>query len=108
MSNMRDKEKYITICPKCGSDDVSPEQDPAYVDSGLSSQFMQCNNCGHHGFIFPEAPASQVPKKSKETGKIKNIEFVQTSYGRGYFKYLIYIGMPFAVLILLLFLISWK
>lgn len=105
---MASKEKYVTICPKCGSADVSPENDPAYVASGLSNQFMQCNNCGHHGMVFPEVPESQVPKKPKNIKEIKDIEFMQTSYGRGYFKYLVYIGMPFAVLILILLLISWK
>ncbi len=100
------KEKYVSVCPKCGSADVSPEQDAAYVASGLSGQFMQCSNCGHHGFIFPEAPASQVPEKPKSAEEVKDAEFVQTSYGRGYFKYLAYIGMPLAVLILILALIA--
>lgn len=60
-----------------------------------------------HGFIFPEAPASQVPEKPKSAEEIKDAEFVQTSYGRGYFKYLVYIGIPLMILIIaMMFLVS--
>jgi len=81
---------------------VSPENNPVYVATGLSNQFMQCNNCGHHGMVFPEVPESQAPKKPKDIKEIKNIQFVQTSFGKGYLKYWVYIGIPLTVLTLIL------
>ena len=91
------KEKWVTICPKCGSTDVSPESNPAYIDSGLSTSYKQCENCGHHGLVFPKVPKSKVPKKTKPLSKVKNPTMVQTGYGEGYFKYLIYVSIPIMI-----------
>ncbi len=104
MPNKR-KEKYVTVCPKCGSSDVLPEQDPAYAGLGFP-QFKQCNHCGHHGMIFPEVSASQVPKNPKSAKEIKDIQFVQTHFGKGYLKYWIYIGIPLMTLMLILLLLT--
>lgn len=83
------KEHYVTICPKCHSSDVSMEKNPVYAITGLLIHFKQCNNCGHHGQVFPEVPASEVPKKPKNIKKIKERQFVQTSYGKGYYKFIL-------------------
>ena len=99
---MPKKEDYVTVCPKCGSDNVSFEKEAAYVATGLSNQYKECNNCGYHGLIFPEAPRSQVTEKPKDIKEVKKVELVQTSFGKGYFKYLLYIAVPILIIILLL------
>jgi hypothetical protein len=95
---MAKKEKWVSICPKCGSTNVSPESNPVYMESGLSGSYKQCENCGHHGLVFPQVPQSKVPKKTKPLGEIKNCIRVQTGYGEGYWKYLIYLIVPLALL----------
>ncbi|MFH1977746.1 MAG: hypothetical protein ABIJ92_00270 [Candidatus Aenigmatarchaeota archaeon] len=87
------KEKYVTVCPKCDSTDVKMDTTPAYVATGLINQFKQCNNCGHHGMLFPEMPISQV-KKPKNVEQVKNKQLVPTAMGTGYFKFIIYILIP--------------
>ena len=84
MKGGKDKERYITICPKCNSTDVSGESNPAYVGAGLYFIFKQCNNCGHHGLVFPEVAESELPEETKKVERIKGRELVPTSYGRGY------------------------
>lgn len=96
---MARKEKWVTICPKCGSTDISPESNPVYIMFGLSTSYKQCETCGHHGLIFPKVPKSKVPKKPKSSSKVKNPLMVQTTWGEGYFKYLVYIGLPLTILI---------
>jgi DNA-directed RNA polymerase subunit RPC12/RpoP len=95
---MAKKEKWVTICPKCGSSDISPESNPVYIESGLSTSYKQCENCGHHGLVFPQVPLSKVPKKTKPLSNVKNPTCVQTGYGEGYWKYLIYLVVPLAIL----------
>jgi hypothetical protein len=86
---------------KCGSSDISAESDPAYISSGLSGSYKQCENCGYHGLVFPQVPTSKVPKNPKPARKIKKPQMVQTGYGEGYFRYLLYISVPITLLILL-------
>lgn len=105
MSNTTNKEDYITICPKCGSKNVSFEKNPAYVVTGLINQFKECENCGYHGMLFPQVPRSEVPEMPKNTSKLKDRELVQKSFGRGYMKYLIYVGIPFLILTLILLIL---
>ena len=94
------KDYYVTVCPKCGSDNVKSETNPAYAFTGLLTQFKQCMNCGHHGQFFPEDLKSKVTKTPKKREDVKGREMVQTSFGKGYFKYLIYIAIPLTLLYL--------
>ena len=79
-------EDYVTACPKCGSTDVSAEKNPAYVATGLFFSFRQCNNCDHHGQVFPEIPRSEVQEKPKPVKEIRERQLVETSYGKGYYR----------------------
>jgi len=100
---MSKKENYVIVCPKCGSSNVSFEQEAAYVATGLLNQFKQCNNCGYHGMIFPEVPRSQVKEIPKnEVKEKKNVKLEQTSFGEGYSKFIIYILIPFILIAILL------
>jgi transcription elongation factor Elf1 len=106
MTDKNKKEYHVFICPKCRSDDVSAEKNPAYVATGLLTQFKQCNNCGHHGQVFPEVLRSEVPKKPKSIKEIKQRELVQTSFGKGYFKYVIYITIPLSIISAIFLILS--
>ena len=52
------KERYVKICPKCKSENVSP--DFSLRTFGEQSEFnkYKCNNCGHSSVFFPEQPKS--------------------------------------------------
>ncbi|HJW96617.1 MAG TPA: hypothetical protein VJ485_00465 [archaeon] len=97
------KERYVTVCPKCGSDDVQGETNPAYAASGLFNQFKQCNNCGHHGEFFPEVPKSKVAKIPKRPGEVKNKQLVEPSLGKGYYNWFKYIVIPLAIIFLIIY-----
>lgn len=88
MTNKAKKRERVTICPKCGSDNVSFEKNPIHVTTGLFHQFKQCNHCGHHAQLFPEVPISKVPRNPKNPAMIKDRQLVQASFGRGYLFYL--------------------
>ena len=111
-----EKNGYVTVCPKCGSNDISFEKEAVYVTTGLMNQFRQCNNCGFHGMMFPEILKSEfkesdvkkiknveTPQKSSSSEPVKTAEPMQTSFGKGYFKYLAYIAVPLIILFLLLY-----
>ncbi len=99
---VKQKERYIAICPKCGSSNVKAETNPIYGATGLSTQFKQCNNCGHHGQVFPEVLESKVPKKVKKPEEVKEKQQVQTSFGKGYYKFLLYVIAPILVILVIL------
>ena len=103
------KEDYVTVCPKCGSNRIRSETDPAYVWSGLSNTFKECENCGHRGIMFPEVPRSEI--KTIKTEKLKNKKLlfpvlVQTSFSRGYWKYVKYIILPLVLLVVILYFLG--
>lgn len=57
LSNKKSKKlqtKNVRICPKCKSDDVSP--DFSIKTFGEQSEFnkYKCNKCGHASIFFPE------------------------------------------------------
>ena len=76
------RERFVTICPKCGSMDVQGDTNPSYASSGLT-QFKQCNSCGHHGQFFPEVPESRAPKNPKRPAEVRDRQLVNPSYGQG-------------------------
>jgi len=57
LSNKKSKKsqtKNMRICPKCRSEDVSP--DFSRQTFGEQSEFNahKCNKCGYRGILFPE------------------------------------------------------
>lgn len=100
------KERMITICPKCGSDNVIGETNAAYAITGLFNQYKECRNCGHHGMAFPEIPKSEVPKEPMKIEQTKERTLTETSFGQGYFKYFLFFVIPFLILIFIYFLLS--
>ncbi|MBU0980426.1 MAG: hypothetical protein KJ709_06465 [Nanoarchaeota archaeon] len=55
------KEKYVRVCPKCKSPDVSQDRD-ALQQIGILPQTYVCNRCGHSGSFFIEVPISKLKK----------------------------------------------
>ncbi len=96
------KERYVMVCPKCGSTDIKAETNPAYAITGLVLNFKQCMNCGHHGQFFPEELRTEVRKTPKKREHVKGKTMVEVSFGRGYMKYLLYILIPLFLIFLLL------
>ncbi|MFH1585552.1 MAG: hypothetical protein ABIB79_02205 [archaeon] len=82
MGNKKKKaEKYITICPKCGSPDIqSGFSNAASANIGLADKI--CKNCGHTAQVFPEIPISEV-KKPKDPKTIKDRQLVNLAYASG-------------------------
>ncbi len=105
MSKKEKEEPYVTICPKCGSDNVKAETNPAYAVTGLLTAFSECGDCGHHGQVFPQVPLSKLPKKLKPVEKIPARQLVQTSYGKAYSKLLKYYLIPFTVAVIAIYLL---
>ncbi|MFP4119121.1 MAG: hypothetical protein ACLFTH_03640 [Candidatus Woesearchaeota archaeon] len=59
-------KKYIRVCPKCHSSDISVDKSQHGLDViGQISSYV-CDNCGFSGNIFPEVPLSQKPATKKE------------------------------------------
>ncbi len=80
------KGKYVMICPKCDSKDVTHDwSSPATVGSTLVNVMYKCNNCGHEGMVFPEVPENKVPKNPKPLKYVKERTLVDTTFGRGEF-----------------------
>jgi hypothetical protein len=102
---VKKKVNYVTICPKCGSKDVSADfSNPAAVATGLFQNFKKCHHCGHTAMMFPEVPESQVPKKPKNVKMIKEKTLVNTTYGRGVTGFWKYTGPLGIVVSLIIFL----
>ncbi len=97
------KKKYVKICPRCYSTDVSPDfSSPAAISAGALYMY-RCNRCGFVGpsALFPEVPIDKVPKP-KDLKKIKGrYETVNITYGRGItglWKYLGPIGIFLSIM----------
>lgn len=59
------KEKYVKICPKCGSTDVQVDFSNASFAIG-SPVSHNCNSCGTVGMVFPEVEESKVEEFRKK------------------------------------------
>lgn len=94
------------FCPNCGSTWVEPDTENAGAVAfhGGNPNQWKCNECSYTGFM-----PSRDPEEDSETEE--GIEFqpgekypqVDTGFGEGYLKYLLYIALP-VVLIYLIYL----
>ncbi|MFQ5620342.1 MAG: hypothetical protein ACE5FT_00695 [Candidatus Nanoarchaeia archaeon] len=95
------KEKYVMICPKCKSTDISMDySNPIQPAIGLPARYV-CGKCNHNAYTFPEVSLSKV-KKFKGNPKIK-ASVVDTSYGKFEVRALWKVGGPLFILIGLFF-----
>ncbi len=76
------EEKYIKICPTCGSPDIEADFSNAAAVADGFFYSKRCNNCGYNGGFFPEIPVSQL-KKPKNPNEIKNNQYVDKTYIKG-------------------------
>ena len=57
LSNKKSKKsqtKQILICPKCKSEDVSPDFSRQTFGEGSEFNAHKCNKCGYRGIFFPD------------------------------------------------------
>jgi hypothetical protein len=102
----KEKDRYVTVCPKCGSDNVKFETNPAYAYFGFINQFRQCCNCGHHGQVFPEELKSKVRKVPRKASEVTEKQFVEPMFGRGYSRVFWYIAFPISIAFLIFMIIA--
>tara|TARA_Y100000310_G_C20689135_1_gene821038 strand:- start:291 stop:491 length:201 start_codon:yes stop_codon:yes gene_type:complete len=63
------KEKYVKICPKCGSKDVSSDLSVASIARGSFQNDFKCNKCEYKGMFFPEIGESKLKEYRKKLKK---------------------------------------
>lgn len=76
------EERYVKICPYCGSTDLSSHSEPAAVRTGMVDSVMKCNHCGYVGHIA-EISASEVPESPKPLDELPERPMVDKRYGKG-------------------------
>lgn len=96
------KERF---CPNCGSTWVEPDTsnraEVAY-SGGDPNQWM-CNECGYTGLMpegDPEEDFDGDGEPDIEFEPNEDIERVDTGFGRGYLRYILYITIPILLLYL--------
>ncbi|MBR9691529.1 hypothetical protein GOV06_01980 [Candidatus Woesearchaeota archaeon] len=62
---MTEKEKYVKICPQCGSTNIKIP--PAGMDIKMTQQDY-CTDCGFWG-MFPEVKESKIKEFKKQIKK---------------------------------------
>ncbi len=53
------KEKFVRLCPRCGSADVVPSADKSISTWG-SSMAWTCTMCDYNAVLFPEVSMDEV------------------------------------------------
>ncbi len=48
------KNKWIKVCPKCGSTDIVPDLSASSIAKGTIFNSYKCNSCGYSGINFIE------------------------------------------------------
>jgi hypothetical protein len=65
------KERYVRICPKCGSIDVHTDfSNPVVWASGTTIKY-QCNSCKNMGIFFPEISIKKIKEYQQKIQKKK-------------------------------------
>ncbi|HJW97308.1 MAG TPA: hypothetical protein VJ485_04065 [archaeon] len=60
--------KFVRICPKCKSNDLSHDMSVGAIARGSVYNSYKCNKCGYTGIFFPE-----IREKGK-AGKRKKVK----------------------------------
>jgi len=97
------KQKFITVCPKCNSTDISVDfSNKATFAYGLPPKYI-CNNCDHRSEVFPEIPEEKTEQYKKHKKHITKEPQIDAT--PGYFalrlEFLIFFGLVGIVLALL-------
>lgn len=103
------KERYIRICPKCGSINIQTDySNPAVWAYGTSTKY-KCNSCGVIGPVFPEILESEITEYKKglekeiKYGKIKSTKEDLIDASSGFFAVRIELVIVLGILIIILF-----
>lgn len=105
------KEKYIQVCPKCKSTDISRDTSNILEGvAGLPSKYI-CHNCNHTGLVFPEVAMSEIEgfmekaeKKGLKKTKKKEVAETDINYGKFVVRVIWKIVGPFLLLMGTIFL----
>ena len=66
---MEKEEKYVSICPVCGSLDIRADNSsPGFVGYGAPLRSICCS-CGYSAYVFPEVPESKIEEFRKNVKK---------------------------------------
>jgi predicted RNA-binding Zn-ribbon protein involved in translation (DUF1610 family) len=57
------KKKPVKICPKCKSENISPDFSARIFGQGYEFNASKCNDCGYAGIFFPEVDTKKAKKK---------------------------------------------
>ena len=66
------KEKYLRICPICGSTDTSYDLSTHAAATRFSTSIYKCNECGYSAQAFPEMDEKTIKEFRKELKKKTN------------------------------------
>lgn len=100
----KQKERYVTICPKCKCTDVYQDKSTLQQTGALPTMYI-CNKCKHSGYTFPEIELSKlesfeekVDAKNLRNNKKDKTELIDTSYGKFGVRFWWKIVSPMAIL----------
>jgi len=81
------------FCPNCGSDNVEPDTSHTNVlgDMMFNQNKWRCKECDYTG-IMPEGEAEEETEFEQTEQKT-----VDSSAGKAYFKYIIYVLIPLSI-----------
>lgn len=65
---MEKEEKYVSICPVCGSLDIRADKSSLGVGYGAPLRSVRCS-CGYSAYVFPEVPESKIEEFRKNVKK---------------------------------------
>lgn len=101
------KQKWILICPKCGSKEVSER---GMIGRNAYSNTKVCLTCGFQSPLFPEITleeAKKVPDKPRNFNPSYLPAFSENYKNRPKFFKMIAYGIIFAYIIMLIWFISF-
>lgn len=62
----RDNERYVKVCPKCGSIKIQVDKRSFWWFLHITSPKHYCSNCNFSSFIFPEVRINELEQLRKE------------------------------------------
>jgi rubredoxin len=99
--------KHLRFCPNCGSINVEPDttNSAEIAFTGGNPNHWRCNECDYTGMMPEGDPEEDFDEENTEDITFEpeeNYQRVDMHFGRGYLKYLIYIGLPLFLAIFVL------